>query len=157
MEGKNITDFASRAEALLKETKLLQINKSANILIDIFGIEKSFEKLNDKHIGKQIEMQFPALDNGSLTFTLVSKVEDFKCIFGKPKNPEAIIVINVKEKDILSLISYIIKLKNNIFGLLKLVPKLLTRKIKIKGSLIAAIRLCQIMMIGEHEVYTGQL
>ncbi len=155
-ESVALSDFTEKANTLLKETKLLQICKSANILIDLFGLDKSFQKVKPKHLGKQIEMLFPAL-NGSLTFNIVSKRDDFKCVFGQPKQPAATIVINVKDEKILQLISSIIRLKRNLFGLMRIAPKLLTRKLKIKGSLFSAITLCQSMMIGQHITYKGQL
>ena len=152
----SLETLAERALDLLRETKLLQINKSANILIDLFGLERSFKKISSKKVGKQIEMYFPALE-GSLTFTLVSKRDDFKCLYGKPANPAATIIINVKESKVLALISSIIRLKNNLFGLMRILPKLLTFQIRIKGSLMVAISLCRIMMVGQHETYKGQL
>jgi len=148
--------FSERAKNLLRETKLLQINKSANILIELFGQEAAFSKIKSKRVGQQIEMGFPALE-GSLTFTLVNKREDFNCTYGKPDNPIATIVINVEDDEILNLISSIIRLKSNIIGLLRIAPKLITGKLKVKGSLFSAIKLCQLMMIGHHEVYNGQL
>ncbi|MHA1293282.1 MAG: hypothetical protein ACTSQJ_11525 [Promethearchaeota archaeon] len=148
--------FTLRVRNLLKETKALQIVKSANMLIDLFGLEKAFKRIKPKRIGQQIEMLFPAI-NASINFTLVSKREDFKCNFGKPKNPVSTIVINVKEDKILKMISDILVLKDNIFGLLKILPKMITGKLKIKGSLFAAILLCRCMMIGKHEIYKGQL
>ncbi len=155
-ENISLSAFTERANTLLTETKLLQICKSANILIDLFGLDKSYQKVKPKHLGKQIEMQFPAL-NGSLTFTIVSKRDDFKCAFGPPKQSAATIVINVKEENVLALISSIIRLKRNLFGLMRIAPKMLTRKLKIKGSLFTAITLCQTMMIGQHITYKGQL
>ena len=160
IQNKNIDNslesLSKRANDLLRETKLLQISKSANILTDIFGLQKSFSKIKPKKVGQQIEMFFPALD-GSLTFTLVDKREDFKCLFGKPEDPVAIITMNVKDEKVLKLISDIVKLKRNIFGMMRIVPKILTRKLKIKGSWFSALNLCQIMMIGQHDVYKGQL
>ena len=37
-------EFAIRVEKLLEEAKVLQIVKSANILIDLFGFEKAFKR-----------------------------------------------------------------------------------------------------------------
>ena len=148
--------FEERAKSLLKETKLLQITKSANILISLFGFEKAFDRISEKCMGTQIEMHFPALE-GSLTFTMVSSREEFECEFGAPEDPAARIIMNVNDEDILKLISEILILKDNLFGLMRLVPMMLTGKIKIKGSYIAAILLCRTMMIGKHEMYDGQL
>ena len=144
------------ANYLLKETKALQIVKSANMLIDLFGFNEAFERIKPKREGKQVEMQFPAIDN-SITFTLTSNKEEFNCIFGKPENPAATIVINVGRDKILKVLSQILVLKDNLFGLMRLVPKLITRKLKIKGSLITAIVLCRCMMMGKHEMYKGVL
>lgn len=151
----NSNQLEDRAKELLRETKLLQITKSANIVIDIFGIQKAFDRVK-KREGQEIEMYFPALD-GSITFTLVSDCRKFDARCRTPSNPAAKIIMNVKDEDILQLISDIMTLKDNIFGLIRMLPKLLTGKIKIKGSLISAIILCRCMMIGKHEMYKGQL
>ena len=149
-------DLTTKALTLIKETKLLQINKSANMLVDLFSKDEQFTRIKPKRIGQQIEMRFPAL-NGSLTFTLVSNRDEFSCIEGKPKNPIAIITFNVKENHVLKEISSIIAMKDSIFSLVKVLPKLILRKLKIKGSLFAAIVLFRCLTIGKHEVYKGQL
>lgn len=154
-EISNAYQLENRAKELLRETKLLQITKSANIVIDIFGMQKAFDRVKERE-GQEIEMYFPALD-GSITFTLVSDYRKFDVRCRTPTDPTARIIMNVKENDILQLISDIMTLKDNLFGLMRMVPKLLTRKIKIKGSLISAIILCRCMMIGKHEMYKGQL
>ena len=146
----------NRAVNLLKETKLLQIVKSANMLVDLFGFDAAFQRINPKREGQQIEMYFQALE-GSLTFTLASNKANFKCIIGQPINPVAKIIVNVKEDKILKTVSKIIVLKDSLFGLMKITPLLITRKMKVKGSLIAALLLCRCLMIGGHEIYKGQL
>lgn len=152
----DLKEITHRSKELLDESKLMQIVKSANILIDLFGFEKAFKRIKSKHVGKQIEMHFPAL-NGSIKFTIVNTREQFKCLYEKPLAPTSTIILNVKRDKILKLISDILVLKDNLFGLMRLVPKLLTRKLKIKGKLIPAIILCRCMMIGKHEMYKGQL
>lgn len=149
-------DFYSSATEFLNEVKLLQIVKSANILVELFGFQKAFDRIKPKEKDSQIEMFFPAL-NGSITFTLVSEKEKFHAIDGQPKNPVAKIIINVKEKDILSLISEILVLKDNLIGLMKIAPMVLKGQLQIKGSWKAAIKLCRCMMIGKHKMYKGQL
>jgi len=51
------------------------------------------------------------------------------------------------------LLGHLISKKNNIFGILSFVPKLISRKIKIKGSNGAVLSLARILMIGKHNVY----
>ncbi|MGQ4873943.1 MAG: hypothetical protein ACP6IY_07730 [Promethearchaeia archaeon] len=155
-EEDSLKTLTQRAESLLNEIKTLQFVKSANILIGVFGMERGFKRIKKKRLGQQIEMHFPALGT-SITFTLVQKMEDFKCVFGKPNNPVAKIILNVKKDKILETASWIIRQKDNIFSLIKILPKVLIGKIKIKGSLIAAILLCRCLMIGKHDVYKGQL
>ena len=135
---------------------LLQIARSAEMLIDIFGFDKAFKRIKSKREDKQVEMYFPYLD-GSITFPLVSKIENFKPIYGKTSNPVTRIIINVKVENVLKTISSILILKDNLFGLMKIVPKLITGKLKIKGSLISAIILVRCLMMGKHEMYKGQL
>jgi hypothetical protein len=149
-------DFYSSATEFLNEVKLLQIVKSANILVDLFGFQKAFDRIKPKEQGTQIEMFFPAL-KGSITFTLVSDKEKFHAIDGQPKDPVGKIVIDVEEKDILRLISEILVLKDNLIGLMKIAPKVLKGQLKLKGSWKAAIKLCRCMMIGKHKMYKGQL
>ena len=149
-------EFLKRVENLMKETKALQTVKSANMLIELFGFDERFEKVKPKRLGKQIEMQFLSIGQ-SITFTLVNKREEFNCMFGVPKDPLSTIIINVDKEKLLDTLSGILVLKDNIMGLVKLLPKLITRKIKIKGSLFAAIVLCRCMMMGKHAMYKGQL
>ncbi|MFX1382715.1 MAG: hypothetical protein ACFFBP_09725, partial [Promethearchaeota archaeon] len=59
--------------------------------------------------------------------------------------------------NVLKTISEILALKDNLFGLMKIVPKLITGKLKIKGSLISAILMVRCLMMGKHEMYKGQL
>jgi len=151
-----MTELTLKAEEIIKETKILQIAKSAMMLIDLFGFEKSFKRIKPKMEGKQVELYFPSL-GGSLTMTLVSKKEDFQASYGKANNPAATLIFNVMEENVLKLISDLLVLKDNIYGILKIIPKLLTRKLKIKGSIKTAILLGRILMIGKHEMYKGQL
>jgi len=136
---------------LLKETKILSITKLANMLVDLFGLDETFNKVG-KREGQEVELYFPAL-KGYLTFPLVSKRENFECRAERVKNPVATIIINVKEDNVLKTLSKIIRSKANIFGLAKLVPKLIMGKIKIKGSLKAALTLVNCLMIGKNDIY----
>lgn len=158
MQNEKIIDNTSidRASKLLKETQLLQTVKSANILIDIFGFDKAFKRIKPKREGQQIEMYFPALE-GSITMTLTSKRADFKAVVGKPNNPVSRIIINEEIGDTNKSLSKILVLKDNLFGLMKILPRMVKGKIKVEGSLVAAILLNRCMMIGKHEMYKGQL
>ncbi len=141
----------SKAQSLISEAKLLNLARMANILIDLYGLEESFNRIG-KREGQEIEMRFPSL-NGAFNFTLVSHKENFECRIGQAQEPISIIIINVKAKKAIKAISEIIRLPDNIIGMLKIIPKYLTRKLKIKGSLIAAIKLCRCMMIGKNKMY----
>ncbi|TXT63519.1 MAG: hypothetical protein BAJALOKI1v1_710014 [Promethearchaeota archaeon] len=140
-----------KAIELLKETKILNITKLANMLIDLFGLDEGFKKVG-KRAGQEIELYISALQ-GSITFPLVSRRENFECRAEKANDPTATIVIDVKEENVLKLLSNIIRSKANIGGLAKLVPKLLSGKVKIKGSLFAALTLVKCLMIGKNEIY----
>ncbi|MCK4779124.1 MAG: hypothetical protein KAT57_03005, partial [Candidatus Lokiarchaeota archaeon] len=78
---------------------------------------------------------------------------NFNCIAEKAKAPVARIIINVKEEKIIPVISSIIRSKSNVFGLAKLLKYIIPRKVKIKGSYVAAIKLVKCLMIGKHELY----
>ncbi|MFO8017808.1 MAG: hypothetical protein R6U96_04180 [Promethearchaeia archaeon] len=139
---------------MVRETRLANFAKMANMLIDLFGLEKSFKKyVKEEQEGEQIEMQFPAL-TGSLKFVLTREIENFEVRVEKAENPAAVIIINVEDKyKATDIVSKIIRSKSNIFGLLKIVPKILTGKIKIKGSFLSALTLCRLMMIGKNKIY----
>ena len=152
IENSQLIDRNQRAEKLVKDAKLLNFAKLANILIDLFGLNDAFQRIGDRE-GQEVEMEFPSL-GGSLTYTLVSNKEKFECRYGRAKDPIAIIVFNVKKENTIKLLSKIIRLKDNLFGIMRILPKYLTRKIKIKGSLISSIKLCRCLMIGKNKMYT---
>lgn len=143
-----------RAERLIKETRLANFAKMANMLIDLFGLEEAFQKyVDDEKEGEEIEMQFPILE-GSLKFVLTREKENFEVRVEEVNNPAAIIVINAKEKkEATDIVSKIIRSKSNIFGLAKIVPKIITGKIKIKGSISSVLTLCRLMMVGKNDIY----
>ena len=148
-----LKDRNIKADELVVETKMANFAKLANMLIDLFGIPEAFQKyVKPKHEGKIVEMFFPAFDS-SLFLALTREKNNYNARYGKPKDPVASIVINVKREKAAIMVGKIIRQKSNIFGLATLVPKLLTRKIKIKGSLMAALALARIMMIGKHTVH----
>lgn len=147
-ERKTLSSIASD---LVIETKLLNLARMANILIDLYGLEDGFKRIG-KREGQAIEMRFPSL-HGAFNFTLVPNKENFECRIGEAQNPVSIIIINVNTDKAIKLISEIIRLPDNIIGILKILPKYLTKKLKIKGSLFAAIKLCRCMMIGKNRMY----
>jgi len=121
------------------------------MLVDLFGLDEPFRKIG-KLETQEIEMCLKNLD-GYITFILSSERANFECYAEKAKNPIAKITINVKEENIIKVLSSIIRSKANLFGLIKLLKYLIPGKIKIKGSYIAAIKLTRCLMIGKHEVY----
>jgi len=151
-----LKNFRKKAVGLLNEMKILQVTRSANILIDIFGLDENFKKLKQKRIGKRIELHFPEL-NGSMTITNVSRKEDFNATAIVSEDPDARIIFNVDFKDGISIISKIIRTKRSFSGLIKaaflIVPKLLTKKIKIEGPLILTIASLRCLMIGKNTIY----
>lgn len=144
-------DRNAKALKLLKQARILNFARLANMLVDLFGLEESFKKVG-KQAGQEVELQIPTL-NGVLSFTLVSQKADFMCRAEKAQNPAATIILNVEKDNVIKVLSNIIKSKANIFGLMKLVPKLLLGKIKIKGSLLTVLALVRCIMIGKNEVY----
>ncbi|MHA1689508.1 MAG: hypothetical protein ACTSUN_09275 [Promethearchaeota archaeon] len=140
-----------KAEMLVKETKILNIARLAKMLVDLFGLEEPFRKVG-KREGQEIEMFMPAL-NGYITFILSSDKENFDCKATPANNPVSKIIINVKEEKILTILSNIIRSKNNMIGLIKLLKYLLPGRIKVKGSFIAAIKLVRCLMIGTNPIY----
>ena len=140
-----------RAINLVKETKLLNIARLAKMLVDLYGLDNQFKRLK-KREGQEIELSLPSLD-GYITFVLTSDRNKFDCRVEKAKNPISTIELKVKEEDILKVLSKIIRSKDNIFGLLKVVKLFILGKVKLKGSISAAILLVRSLMIGKNRVY----
>ena len=150
-DSTNSTDIATKAENLVRETKVLNITRLAKMLVDLFGSDEPFKKIG-KREGQEVEMYLKELD-GYITFILTSDRNNFDCHAEKAKNPVSRIIINVKEEKILQVISSIIRSKSNIFGLLKLLKYIIPGKAKVKGSMVATLKLVRCLMIGKHEVY----
>lgn len=150
-EKMKIAEISLKAETLVKETKVLNIAKLAKMLVDLFGSDEPFKKIGNRE-GQEVEMFLKELD-GYITFILTSDRNNFDCHVEKAKNPVSRIIINVKEEKILQVISSIIRSKSNIFGLLKLLKYIIPGKAKIKGSLLATLKLVRCLMIGKNEVY----
>ncbi len=140
-----------RAANLVKETKLLNIARLAKMLVDLYGLDNQFKRLK-KREGQEVELYLPSLD-GYITLLLTSDRNKFDCRVEKAKNPVSTIEVKVKEENILKVLSKIIRSKDNIFGLLKVAKLYILGKVKLKGSMIAAILLVRSLMIGKNRVY----
>lgn len=153
MKVANIKEREIRANKLVTEAKLANFAFLANMLLDLFGLDDAFQKyVKPKREGQIVEMQFPTL-NGSITFILTKDRKEFLAQVKKPENPVATIIINVKREKTTLVAGKIIRLKSNIFGLMRIFPYILTRKLKIKGSRGAAITLCRVLMVGKNQIY----
>ena len=151
IENRENMDINIRAENLIKDTKILNIARLAKMLVDLYGQDEPFKKVGNFE-GKEIELYLKELD-GYITFIITSDRNNFNCIAEKAKAPVARIIINVKEEKIIPVISSIIRSKSNVFGSAKLLKYIIPRKVKIKGSYVAAIKLVKCLMIGKHELY----
>jgi len=154
IENKENASIDLRAGDLIRETKVLTIARLAKMLVELFGIDDPFEKVG-KHNGQEIEMYFTDLD-GYITFILTSERDNFDCRAEKANSPIARLIITVEEEKILDMLSSIIRSKNNLFSLMKLLKYIIPGKAKIKGSYVAAIKLVRCLMIGKHEVYSSK-
>jgi hypothetical protein len=141
----------SRADDLVRKTKISNIARLAKMLVDLFGLDEPFKKIG-KFQGLEVELYLKELD-GYITFILSSERANFDCYVKKAENPVAKVIINVKEDKIIAVLSKIIRSKANLFGIIKLIKYLIPRNIVIKGSYIAAIKLTKCLMIGKHSVY----
>ncbi|MFX0021786.1 MAG: hypothetical protein ACFE9S_05635 [Candidatus Hermodarchaeota archaeon] len=140
-----------KAENLIRETKISTVGRLAKILVDLFGSDEIFTSISEKE-GQEIEVYFKALDE-YLTFILTSDRENFDCYADRAKNPVSRVIIAVKEDKILQVFSAIVRSKNNIFGLVKLLKYVIPGKIRIKGSYITTLKWVRCIMIGNHTVY----
>ena len=152
IEDQEKTSIDFRADELIRETKVLTIARLAKMLVELFGLDAPFEKVG-KHNGQEIEMYLTELD-GYITFILTSERENFDCRAEKAISPIAKLIITVEEEKILGMLSSIIRSKNNLFSLIKLLKYIIPGKVKIKGSYVAAIKLVRRLMIGKNDVYS---
>jgi hypothetical protein len=141
----------SRAEDLVRKTKISNIARLAKMLVDLFGMDEPFKKVG-KLQGQEIELYLKELD-GYITFVLSSDRVNFDCYVKKAENPKARILINVREDKIITVLSKIIRSKANLFGILKLLKYFISKQIIIKGNFIAALKLSKCLMIGKHDIY----
>ena len=144
-------DNLVKAEKIINETKVLTIARLAKMLIDLFGSDKAFKKIG-KRAGNEIELYFKEIDE-YITFILSIDRKNFECNIEKAKNPISKVIITVREDKILQVFSNIVRLKNNIFGLIKLLKYIVSGKIKIKGSYVTTIKWAKTIMIGKHSIY----
>ncbi len=146
-----ITNINTRAENLIRDTKILNITRLAKMLIDLYGQEEPFKKIGNLE-GKEVELYIKQLE-GYITFILTSDKNNFTCHAERANDPIAKIILNVKEEKILTVISNIIRSKHNFFGLAKLLKYVIPGTLKIKGSYIAALKFARCLMIGKHNMY----
>jgi len=140
---------------MLNEVKLLNFARLAKILIEDYGFEKPFQKVG-KREGQEIEFYFPSIE-GYITFILVKNKFDFEPRVERAKNPASTATINVKRGEIVPLLSEIVRMKSNIFALLKIFIKyIIPKKIKINGNLFSFISLFRCLAIGKHEMYNNK-
>lgn len=151
IEGLKDITSNEKANDLIRQTKISNIARLAKMLVDLFGLDEPYKKIG-KYQGQEIEMYLKELD-GYITFIVPSERAHFNCFVKKAENPVAKVIIKVKEEKIIKVLSSIIRSKANLFGILKLLKYLIPRKIIIKGSYIAAIKLTRCLMIGKHNVY----
>ena len=144
-------DRATKAKTLTKETKVLTIGRLAKMLVDLFGSNEVFKAIGKRN-GQEIEIYFKTLDE-YLTFILTTDRENFDCYADRAKNSVAKVIIAVKEDKILQVFSAIVRSKNNLFGLLKLLKYIIPGKIRIRGSYIATLKWVRCIMIGKHSIY----
>jgi len=147
-----ILNREKRAHDLINETKLLNIARLAKLLIEIYGFNEPFKKIG-KREGQEIEFYFPSL-NGYLTFILVKNKDNFEPTMGRSKTPVSCVTLNVNRDDVVRVVSDIVRMKFNIFGILRFLFKyIITRKIKMSGSLGATLKLLRCIALGKHEMY----
>ena len=144
-------DRAIKAENLVNETKVLAVARLTKMLVDLFGSDEPFKKTG-KFEGQEIEIYFQQLDK-YLTFFFTSDRKNFDCYAGKANDPLSSVTIAIRADKILQVFSNIVRLKNNLFGLIKLLKYIIPGKIKIKGSYIAALKWARCIMIGKHDIY----
>ena len=141
IQDSTLSERDIRAFDLVTEAKLANFAKLAGMLIDLLGLDDAFQKyVKPKREGQEVEIEFTSL-GGSIKFFLTRERKNFDPQLGKAENPVAKLTITVKREKATLTFSKIIRSKSNLFGLIKIVPLLLMRKIRIKGSLAASIAL----------------
>ncbi len=126
------------------------------MLVDLFGIEENFAKLKKKRNGQKIEFFFKN-EGYSMTITNVSTCKEFNAEAKAAKDPVAKLTFNIEFKKALKVIAKVINTKRTFMGLVSvglfLLPKLITKKAEVDGSLIGAVAGLRAMMFGKSPHY----
>ncbi|TFG25437.1 MAG: hypothetical protein EU529_00980 [Promethearchaeota archaeon] len=139
---------AERAQKLRNQTIAATIGRLFQMSVDIFGLDiKSLDKVG-KREGQEVELYFEALDT-YITLTL-SKSRLIPHM-GPSDNSVATVILTSEKENLIPDIIKMMRMKNNLSGLMKVIfGHVLKHKIKIKGSLGAAIKIIKLLSIGTH-------
>jgi hypothetical protein len=140
-----------RAIELRNQTIAGNISRLFQMLVDIYGKDiRSLDKIK-KREGQEVELHFNAL-NTVITLNL-SKTKLTPYMRSSDK-AVASIYLTFKKEQLIPTIVELIRTKNNIRGILKIFIKyIIPRKIRIKGSFGAAIKVIKLLSIGTHPMY----
>lgn len=143
-----------RALQLRNQTIAGNIIRLFQMLVDIYGGDiNSLDKVK-KREGQEVEIHFNALDT-ILTVSL-SKTR-LGANMGPSDKAVASVILTMKKEKIIPTINNLIRTKNNTMGLIKVLLKyVLPGKIKLKGSLGAAIKIIKLLSIGSHPMYKSE-
>ena len=155
--NKQSTDEISKEELVFQLKKRAIMNnfgRLLQILINLFSTKKYLKKL-EKWAGKEIQLNFPGIPIEKNTLTFVISDSPTDPFLRSSENAIATITFNVEEEEIIPLLIDIIKTKNSIRGILRILFKYVIKgKVKFKGSIRALIAVIRCFLIGGHEIFT---
>jgi len=143
-----------RAAELRDQTIAGNIGRLFQMLVDIYGKDiNSLEKVK-KREGQEVELHFQALDTIITMNLSKNKITPY---LGSSDKAKAKLILTMNKEELVPTIVDLIRTKNNFLGLLKIIFKyILPKRIKIKGSFGAAIKIVKLLCIGTHPMYKNK-
>lgn len=141
------------ASEIRKDATVSNLARLFQIVTNIFVVEGATRRL-ERIDGKEILLVFPKL--GGRCATIKASSGQLYPFEGRPPRsvPAATIVFDFTIDDLLPLINEIIRSKATTWAVLKFVARhVLPGRVKVKGSLRAAVTLLKALMIGKHPMY----
>ena len=142
---------AQKAIELKNQTIAANIGRLFQMLVDIYGKDIGSLENVKKREGQEVEIYFEALN----TIITVNLSKTKLTPYMRPSDKAvASLNLTMDKEQIIPTIVDLIRTKSTIFGILKIFFKyLIPRKIKLKGSLGAGIKVIKLLCIGTHPMY----
>ncbi len=146
---------SEKVQSILFEAKVNHVARLFRIVTNTYGLPKQMKAL-DKIEGQEIVAVFPKLRKMSSALRIHN--QSFHPLSKPSKTPNAQVIFNLEENEIVPVINDVLRTKANLLGLAKLVVKyVLTGRIKLQGNIKTALIVIKSIMIKEHPMYSREI